>query len=67
MLVLLFVVASFEGWFLSPGNWESMVFWGTIGILLARPAPSAVPMRAPDRPPPALAFGTGPAAAKGTA
>jgi hypothetical protein len=46
-LTILFVIASFEGWFLSPGNWESMAFWSSLGLLLARPAPSIAPSRAP--------------------
>jgi hypothetical protein len=32
-----FVLATFEGWLLSPGSWECWAFWLTIGILLARP------------------------------
>jgi hypothetical protein len=46
-----FVLATFEGWLLSPGSWECWVFWVTIGVLLARPRrdlPAAPPT--PRRP-----------------
>lgn len=42
-LAAYFVLASFEGWFLTPGNWESMGFWTSMGILLARPREAAAP------------------------
>jgi len=38
-----FVLATFEGWLLSPGSWECWAFWLTIGILLARPQPVVHP------------------------
>lgn len=41
-LTTYFVLATFEGWLLSPGNWESAAFWTTLGILLARPSESGV-------------------------
>jgi hypothetical protein len=43
------VMATFEGWLLSPGNWESFAFWAFVGIVLASPRRAAAP--APARPP----------------
>ncbi len=43
-----FVLATFEGWLLSPGNWETAAFWTTLGILLARPAVAGAPLPAPS-------------------
>ncbi len=45
VLALMFCVATFEAWFLSPGSWESMAFWTAVGILLARPGPAVSPLR----------------------
>jgi len=42
-LTLYFVLATFEGWFLSPGNWESMAFWTTLGIAFAAARPVSWP------------------------
>ena len=39
-----FVLATFEGWLLSPGSWECWAFWLTNGILLARPQPVGHPV-----------------------
>ena len=50
VLTTLFVVASFEGWFLTPGNWESMAFWSSVGILFARPAAAIPPAAAAPAP-----------------
>jgi hypothetical protein len=38
-----FVLATFEAWLLSPGNWESWAFWTTVGFSLttARGEPAA--------------------------
>jgi hypothetical protein len=47
VLATMFGIASFEGWFLSPGSWESMFFWSAVGILFARPAPERVPVFVP--------------------
>lgn len=56
-LAAYFVLASFEGWLLSPGNWESAAFWTTLGILFARPGESAVSLVPLSPPTPAPAFG----------
>ena len=47
MLAAYFILATFEGWFLSPGNWESAAFWTTLGIVFASPWPMAPPLRPP--------------------
>jgi|GEM_PF-4059395 len=51
-------LATFEGWFLAPGNWESAAFWTTIGICFCRPQSAPVapaPLSAPLEAAPVLA------------
>jgi hypothetical protein len=51
-LAFFFTLATFEGWLLSPGNWESMAFWTFVGVMLARPVAGLARSDAPPLPPP---------------
>jgi hypothetical protein len=57
-LTFFLVMATFEGWLLSPGNWESFSFWTFVGVVLARPRPARAWAAAP-LPPPVPALGAG--------
>lgn len=48
MLTAYFILASFEGWFLSPGSFECAAFWTTLSIVFARLSDARLPV--PDAP-----------------
>jgi hypothetical protein len=46
-LTFFFVMATFEGWLLSGGNWESFAFWTFVGVVLAHPRVAPAPLPPP--------------------
>lgn len=53
-LAAYFVLATFEAWLLSPGNWETAWFWTTMGIILARPSTAIASPARSAKPPPSM-------------